>query len=358
MSNDDVFLLFQLKDGAATRNYRFESFDNIQQAGLSVNKDNYKHVYTAPLTETDTPDSIYVRLNFVKPADLAGHSPSVSDIFVLCRGGEATALYVDPVGFVQVPEFLAGPYKYYATQRPVDIGTFPKTENSPAKIVNFDSREWVENATFRAWGYVAYDALLTQQQASDFELRPASDNPDQARPSPYQLEAQAQVVGKWEQAKRVPEMKRVTEYHNDFGVYVKKDFISHERLTERFGQAVENNTRAAARRAYKKYPDLIKNGAEQVQVVGAWEDMKGMPDNERYTCHKPSIQGFALREPVVKPEKLMERYQLAKQELTLADKQAPPKTIAQQLAEGAAQAAKDNAARPAPAKGGNAQEER
>jgi hypothetical protein len=36
-------------------------------------------------------------------------------------------------------------YKYYSTQCPVDIGTFPKTENGPAEIVNFDQRESVEN---------------------------------------------------------------------------------------------------------------------------------------------------------------------------------------------------------------------
>ena len=40
-------------------------------------------------------------------------------------------------------------YKYYSTQRPIDIGTFPKTENGPAEIVNFDQRESVENGKFR-----------------------------------------------------------------------------------------------------------------------------------------------------------------------------------------------------------------
>ena len=200
----------------------------------------------------------------------------------------------------------------------------------------------------RAWGYVAYNTPLTEKQISDYELRPASDNPSHTRPSPYQLEAQAQVVGKWEQSKRMPDMKRLTWYHNDFGNFVKKDFVTHERLGERFGQAAAENDRTAAKRAYRKFPDLIKSGANEVQVVGAWEEMKGMPDNERYTWHKPSVQGFALREPVVAPEKLLQRYEHAKQELTLADKQSAPKSIAQQLTEGAKQAAKDNAARPTP----------
>ena len=69
-------------------------------------------------------------------------------------------------------------YKYYSTQRPVDIGTFPKTENGPLRLVNFDSREGVEQGQFQAWGYLVYDAPLTEKQISDYELRGASDNPD------------------------------------------------------------------------------------------------------------------------------------------------------------------------------------
>ena len=317
MNKDNVFLIYQLKDGAATRDYRFEPLANIQQAGISVDKDNYKHIYTAPLPDDYTADSIYVRLNMIKPADFAGHSPSVSDIIVMRRDGEITALYVEPVGFKSVPEFLEGQYKYYLTGRPVDIGTFPKTENGPVKINSFDNREWVENATFRAWGYVAYDAPLTPQQINDYELRPATDNPDHARPSPYQLEAQTQVVGNWERSKRTPELKCLTWYHNDFGVFVKKDFVSNERLGERFTQAVEDKTRAAAKRVYRHYPKLLESGANEMQVVGIWEDMKAMPDSERHTWHKPSIQGFALREPVVPPEKLLQRYEQAKQDLAI-----------------------------------------
>lgn len=69
-------------------------------------------------------------------------------------------------------------YKYYSTQRPVDIGTFPKTENGPLRFVNFDSREDVEQGQLKAWGYLVYDAPLTEKQISDYELRGASDNPD------------------------------------------------------------------------------------------------------------------------------------------------------------------------------------
>jgi hypothetical protein len=67
-------------------------------------------------------------------------------------------------------------YKYYSTQRPVDIGTFPKTENGPVRIKNFDNRADVEQGQFKAWGYLVYDAPLTAKDIYDYELRPAPDN--------------------------------------------------------------------------------------------------------------------------------------------------------------------------------------
>lgn len=69
-------------------------------------------------------------------------------------------------------------YRYYSTQRPVDIGTFPKTENGPLRLVNFDKRESVEQGRFLAWGYLVYDAPLTEKQMADYELRAAHGNPD------------------------------------------------------------------------------------------------------------------------------------------------------------------------------------
>ena len=72
-----------------------------------------------------------------------------------------------------------GLYKYYSTQRPVDIGTFPKPpRNAPDEIVNYDQRVPVENGSFLAWGHLTYTRPLTKRQASDYELRPAPDNPN------------------------------------------------------------------------------------------------------------------------------------------------------------------------------------
>lgn len=78
-----------------------------------------------------------------------------------------------------------GLYKYYSTQRPVDIGTFPKLpHNAPDEIVNYDKRVPVEGGAFLAWGYLTYTRPLTEKQAADYELRPASDNPGLRRDGP------------------------------------------------------------------------------------------------------------------------------------------------------------------------------
>ncbi|TEB05606.1 hypothetical protein Psch_02647 [Pelotomaculum schinkii] len=156
-----------------------------------------------------------------------------------------------------VSEKLA--YKYYSTQRPVDIGTFPKTENGPLRLVNFDKRENVEQGHFQAWGYLIYDAPLTGKQMGDYELRAAPDNPDQLRLSPEQLEQQVQTVGKWEQAKRIPDVRRLTWWYPDFGSFVKKEFVTDAELSGRYEKIMDSK----ARNEKKPISERLKEGAEQ-----------------------------------------------------------------------------------------------
>ena len=102
----DTFSIYQLKSGNETLDYRFEPLDAIRNNDLSVKPENYELVYTAPLTEQDSLESIYTRFNIDHPADFKGHSLSVSDIVVLHQDGKDTAHYCDRFGFSQVPEFL------------------------------------------------------------------------------------------------------------------------------------------------------------------------------------------------------------------------------------------------------------
>ncbi|MCC8022577.1 MAG: hypothetical protein LIO46_02155 [Clostridiales bacterium] len=171
-----------------------------------------------------------------------------------------------------------GLFKYYSTQRPVDAGTFPKTEGGPVKVENFDRRSFVEGGAFQAWGYLLYTAPLTERQARDYELRPAPDNMD--RITAKELEAQVQAVGKWEQAKRIPDPSRQTWWHPDFGVFVKKEHIPANQVTERYGKIMERQARAAQK---KPIAAQLAEGAEQAAKGNA---ARPAPDKGRKSPDK------------------------------------------------------------------------
>jgi hypothetical protein len=151
-----------------------------------------------------------------------------------------------------------GAYKYYSTQRPIDIATYPKTENGPVRFENYDRREEVEQGRMLAWGHLIYDAPLTDDEIYEYELRAAPDN-----------------------------------------------------------------------------PDIIALMKEQAQLVGHWEEMKGLPDDKRYTWHRPSISAFDLREPIITPALMARRFRRAEHELALENEKTSPKPIMEQLAEAA-----------------------
>lgn len=50
-------------------------------------------------------------------------------------------------------------YRYYSTQRSVDLGTYPKEPDNPlVGFLNYDDRISVEHGAYRAWGEVTYRA--------------------------------------------------------------------------------------------------------------------------------------------------------------------------------------------------------
>lgn len=151
-------------------------------------------------------------------------------------------------------------YKYYSTQRPVDIATYPRAEAAPVRIVNFDTREGVESGRFQAWGYLIYDAPLTQKQLDDYELRAAFDNPDVIR----RMREISQVVGEWEEMRKAPDNLRFTSWHTDSGIFVKKEAATPEQMEERYQYAVESRARLERKTAEKKpISERLKEGAEQ-----------------------------------------------------------------------------------------------
>lgn len=175
-----------------------------------------------------------------------------------------------------------GVYKYYSTQRPVDLGTFPKTENGPTKIVNFNNRETVEHGQLQAWGYLLYCAPLRKKQMDDYELRAAPGNPDQLELTPEQLEQQVQAVGKWEQAKRIPDVRRLTWWYSDFGSFVKKEFVPDAELSGCYDKIMESKARAAQKKNDKKpIAEQLKEGAKQAAKDNAARPTHTKTEKER-----------------------------------------------------------------------------
>ena len=103
----DIFSIYQVPAGPEGRDFRYRSYEELQAAGVAVDRKNYELVYTAPLDGKTTLENIYRTFNTDdRPADFRGHSLSVSDVVVINRGGKEEAHYCDSIGFTPVPEFI------------------------------------------------------------------------------------------------------------------------------------------------------------------------------------------------------------------------------------------------------------
>lgn len=112
-------------------------------------------------------------------------------------------------------------YKYYSTQMPVDLWTYPDTSENPLiRYVNYDTdrRIPVAGELFEAWGEVFYRKPLIEKQLSCYYLEPSRNNPD-IKEMIYQ---QTQVIGAWEMKYHMEEAKRLTYWCSDSGSYLLK----------------------------------------------------------------------------------------------------------------------------------------
>ena len=108
-----------------------------------------------------------------------------------------------------------GVYRYYSTQRPVDIGTYPKPpDNQPLSIVNYDDdrRRPVADGRLMAWGELTYAKPLTEKQMGDYELKPAPGNPDRVRPS---ITARLKEGTRGQEPQKEPGQKRSHKNHEE-----------------------------------------------------------------------------------------------------------------------------------------------
>ena len=97
----DIYEIYQIPGVA---NYLFRSFD---EAGEDFQRSDYVRQYAGMLAPETTLAMIYSRHNQAyRPFAQKMRSASMSDVFVLRRGGESQAYYVDTFGFKEVPQFL------------------------------------------------------------------------------------------------------------------------------------------------------------------------------------------------------------------------------------------------------------
>jgi hypothetical protein len=183
------------------------------------------------------------------------------------------------------------------------------------EIVNFDERKLVEQGMLRAWGYLEYSTPLTEKQVSDYELGAALSNPD----IKLRMEEQTQIVGKWEDMKKVPEEKRLTWLQPSIRVYALREPVTAPYLLARRHElAVRDFAR-------------MQMTEDQAQVVGKWEQAHHVLDIKRLTLWHPYFGVFVKNESVT-PERLAERHgEIVEAKARAAEKRASRKAAAEAL---------------------------
>lgn len=109
-NTSDSFAIFQIKDGAEFRDYRYASVREIEATGKAIDRDNYNLVYTSELQNVSSVNhalnALYQDFNCDRPSDFTGHSMSVSDIVAIKLNGVVSCHYVDSFGFKEVDNYL------------------------------------------------------------------------------------------------------------------------------------------------------------------------------------------------------------------------------------------------------------
>ena len=70
--------------------------------------------------------------------------------------------------------------------------------------------------------------------------------------SPQGIEEQTELVGRWEDARRVPDQKRLTWFYPDFGSYVLNYYVTSEQLDAAAKEVERQKALATERRRSRK----------------------------------------------------------------------------------------------------------
>lgn len=108
LMQENRFGIYQINPETKGREYEFMNAEFMERHDLTVEREDYRLIYSGLLQDGDNLDSIFERFNINHPEDFRGHSLSVSDIVVMNIEGEVKAYFVDSFGFQEMPEFLEG----------------------------------------------------------------------------------------------------------------------------------------------------------------------------------------------------------------------------------------------------------
>ena len=202
----DSFSIYQVPAGPEGRDFRYRPYEELQAAGLAVDRKNYELVYTAPLDGKTTLENIYRTFNADdRPADFRGHSLSVSDVVVINRGGKEEAHYCDSIGFTPVPEFMQeSPIKTAEMSTEQNYNMIDGTLNNAPSMGELEARA-------KAGEQISLFDVAEATKAEDKkpkQTRPASKTAQrQKKPS---IRAQLKAA-KEEQAKKPPQREKSKE---------------------------------------------------------------------------------------------------------------------------------------------------
>ena len=202
----DTFSIYQVPAGPEGRDFRYRPYEELQAAGLAVDRKNYALVYTAPLDKKTTLEDIYRTFNADdRPAGFRGHSLSVSDVVVVNRGGKEEAHYCDSIGFTPVPEFMReSPIKTAEMSTEQNYNMIDGTLNNAPSMGELEARA---KAGEQISLFDVAEAAKAEAQKPK-QIRPASKTAQrQKKPS---IRAQLKAA-KEEQAKKPPQREKSKE---------------------------------------------------------------------------------------------------------------------------------------------------
>ena len=135
--NRNCFAIYQVSRDDP-QNVRFMNLDWLKAHDISIDRNNYDLIYTAPLRESGTVpeqlEKLYQQFNLEKPVDFHSPSMSVSDIVAIKQDGKVSCHYCDSVGFTQIPGFLPeNPLKNAEMALEDDYGMIDGIINNGAK---------------------------------------------------------------------------------------------------------------------------------------------------------------------------------------------------------------------------------